>query len=114
MTTGFTPALIREVFRAHRDVWLAMRSRDLTDWEYLRDFSRKLFWIARMCGERGLLAEADEALAIADAMVATRHAPLEIRAFRAATRVFGWPRTVRMSEAIRRRLLRGRESRAHG
>lgn len=104
MQTGFTPALTADFFRAHRSIWQRMRERGLTDWSYLSAFSRKLFWIARMCGERGLLAEADEALAIAEEMVATHHRPREIRLFRTLTRLLGWQRAVALSEAIRGRL----------
>jgi glycosyltransferase involved in cell wall biosynthesis len=107
MKSGFTPALTADFFRAHRAIWCRMREAGLTDWSYLHGFARKLFWIARMCGERGLLAEADEALTIAEEMVATRHAPREIRYFRRLTRVLGWPRAVSLSEAVRRRLRRG-------
>jgi hypothetical protein len=104
MRTGFTPALTADFFRAHRSIWRRMRERELTDWSYLQPFSRKMFWIARMCGERGLLAEADEALSMAEAMVRTRHRPRELRMFRLLTRLLGWPRAVALSEALSRRL----------
>jgi hypothetical protein len=111
MHSGFTRALTRDYFRAHRQVWIQMRERGLVDWSYLQPFSRKLFWIARMCGERGLLAEAEEALGISEEMVATRQRPREIRLFRAMTRLLGWRRAVAVSEALRRRL-RGRGDQA--
>lgn len=108
MTTGFTPELTRELFRAHRVIWHAMKARGLTDWSYLGDFSRKLFWIARMCGERGLVCEANEALELAEEMVSTRHAPLELCVFRALTRIFGWSLAVSFSEKVRGQLRRAK------
>lgn len=110
MQGGFTPALTSDFFRAHRSIWQRMRERGLIDWSYLEAFSRKLFWIARMCGERGLLAEAEEALAMAEEMVATHHRPREIRMFRTLTRLLGWRRAVTLSEAIRGRLRPGNEA----
>jgi glycosyltransferase involved in cell wall biosynthesis len=102
MNSGFTPALIRDLFRAHRSVWQRMQASGLNDWSYLRDFSRKVFWIARMCGEHDLISEADEALSMAQAMTATHHAAYEIRLFRMLTRLLGWPRAVKVSESVRR------------
>jgi hypothetical protein len=110
MDTGFTPQLTREFFRAHRSIWLKMRERCLTDWSYLEQFSRQMFWVARMCGERGLIEEAKQALSFADEMVATHRSPREIRIFRALTRVLGWQLAVTLSEGGRR--LIGRGSRA--
>jgi hypothetical protein len=107
MNSGFTPSLTREMFKAHRAVWFAMRARGLTDWAYLSVFSRKLFWVSRMCGERGLLREADEALDMADEMVSTMQLPVEIWSFRALTRILGWSRAVAFSEWLRRHLGRG-------
>jgi glycosyltransferase involved in cell wall biosynthesis len=106
MQSGFTPALTSDVFRANSSIWKRMRARGLTDWSYLEEFSRKLFWISRMCGERGLLAEADEALAMADEMVATRHFPWEMRRFRALKNLLGWPRAIALGEAVRSPLRR--------
>jgi glycosyltransferase involved in cell wall biosynthesis len=102
MDTGFTPQLTREFYRAHRAVWARMRERGLTDWAYLREFSRKMFWIARMCGERGLEAEAEEALACAAEMVSTHHRPRELQLYRSLARWFGWRRTVAVTERVRR------------
>ncbi|WP_271734395.1 glycosyltransferase family 2 protein [Anabaenopsis arnoldii] len=102
MKTGFTPALTRDFFRAHKSIWLRMKSQGLTDWSYLEQFSRKMFWIARLCGERQLIAEAKEALSFATQMVATHHAPWEIRTFKALTKVLGWPRAVTWTEALKK------------
>lgn len=110
MQSGFTPALTLDFFRAHRSIWHRMRERNLTDWSYLQDFSRKMFWVSRMCGERGLVAEADQALAMADEMVATRHYPWEMRRFRALKSLLGWPRAVALGEAVRTSL--GRRDKA--
>ena len=102
MHTGFTPEIARDFFRAHRAIWQRMRERGLTDWSYLREFSRKLFWIARMCGERGLIAEAEEALRIAEQMACTHHVSREMRIFRVLIRLLGWRRAVKLSELARR------------
>jgi hypothetical protein len=107
MNGGFTPNLTREMFKAHRAVWFEMRARGLVDWAYLGEFSRKLFWIARVCGECGLMPEADEALDMADEMVSTEQLPVEIWSFRALTRILGWSRAVAFSEWLRRHLGRG-------
>ena len=109
MNTGFTPKLTREFFRAHRSVWTQMRERNLTDWSYLAAFSRQMFWVARMCGRRGLIDEAEEALSFAEQMNALHHAPREIRFFRRLTQVLGWRVAVCVSEAVRT-CLRGRRS----
>jgi len=102
MKTGFTPVFTRDFFRAHKSIWLRMKSQGLTDWSYLEQFSRKMFWIARLCGERQLIAEAKEALSFATEMVATHHAPWEIRTFKALTKVLGWPRAVTWTEALKK------------
>jgi hypothetical protein len=108
MQSGFTPALTREFFRAHRAIWSLMRDANRIDWEFLEGFSRKLFWIARMCGERGLVDEANEAMRMAEEMTAG-HSQRGLRAFRLSTRVLGWPRTVAFAERARR--LIGRKAR---
>lgn len=102
MTSGFTPSLVRDMFRAHRSICQKMFERQLLDWSYLEQFSRKIFWIARMCGERGLTEEADEALALAERMIATHHAPREIRWFRFVVRTLGWRTAVQLSESGRK------------
>ena len=79
MQTGFTPELTRDFFHAHRAVWMRMKELGRTDWSYLETFSRKLFWIARMCGERGLIEEAGKALDFAEEMMAGRGAAKRAR-----------------------------------
>jgi hypothetical protein len=107
MDSGFTPELIRDFFRAHKAIWLRMREQGRTDPAYLRGFSRKMFWVARMCGERGLLQEADEALIFAEEM--TRHGGgrLGVRAFGLLAHTAGWPRAVRTGEELRKLVGRG-------
>jgi len=108
MQTGFTPELTRDFFLAHEAVWALMRERNLRDWTYLQGFARKMFWVARMCGERGLLAEADAALAMAREMVGSCRASHELRLYGAAVRLLGWQRTVRWSEGARALVKRSR------
>lgn len=102
MQTGFTPAFTRDFFRAHKSIWLRMQAQGLTDWSYLEQFSRKMFWIARMCGERELIEEGNEALAFAIEMVAIHKTPWEMRIFKALTKTLGWPRSVTWMENIKK------------
>lgn len=102
MQTGFTPDLTRDFFLAHRAVWLRMKELKHADWSYLETFSRKLFWIARMCGERELIDEADEALDLAEEMMAGRGGAKRLRVFRGLVRLFGWRRAVALGEWARR------------
>ncbi|QNN69265.1 glycosyltransferase family A protein [Thermomonas carbonis] len=98
MTTGFTVEIVRDMARAHAAVWSRMRALDLRDWSYLEEFSRKVFWIARMCGERGLITEADEALEIASEMMTGHSAAKRLRMFRVLVRILGWRRAVALGE----------------
>lgn len=107
MASGFTVNRVRDIFLAHRSIWQRMRELDRHDWSYLEPLSRKMFWISRLCGERGLLAEADEALAIAEAMAGTHRVSREMRVFRALRRVVGWRGAVVMAETARRTFGRG-------
>jgi glycosyltransferase involved in cell wall biosynthesis len=107
MSTGFTPALTRDFFRAHRAIWLRMRDMGRTDRTYLRSFCRKMFWVARMCGERGLFEEADQALVFAEEMSRTSGGRLGVRAFGLVARTAGWPAAVRTGEFLRRLAGRG-------
>ena len=101
MQRGFTSGLTREFFLAHRSICGLMQGRGLADWSYLESFSRKMFWIARLCGERDLIAEAEDALTIAEELVGTHHVPREMRVFRGLTRVVGWRAAVKLSERTR-------------
>jgi len=102
MGEGFSPAFVQDMFRAHRSVWNRMRAQGRTDPSYLRSFARKLFWMARLCATHGLYAEAEEALAIAQEMGGLTGRALDIRSFRALTRLLGWRRSVAASEGLRR------------
>lgn len=104
MRTGFTPELTRNYFLAHESIWLKMRDAGRTEASYLAEFSRKTFWIARMCGGHGLIDEAERALGYAEEMVRLHGNPRQMRWFRMATRCLGWRTTVRLSESLRRRV----------
>jgi hypothetical protein len=78
----------------------------LTGREYLHPFSRKLFWIARMCAARGLEAEAREALALAMEAARPHGSTLEMRGFRVVAALIGWRAASRLSEGVRN-LVRG-------
>jgi len=110
MDTGFTAAFVHEMWRAHRSMWQHMRAAERTDASYLGRFARKVFWIARLCGERGLREDANEALAAAQEMSAYAGGSLQMRGFGVMTRVLGWKASVRLSEGLRRALRRGPEA----
>lgn len=110
MDTGFTVAILRDMLTAHEAVWARMRSLDLRDWSYLRAFSRKLFWLARLCGAHRLPHEADRALSMAREMCRGQDGRLGMEVFGMAARCLGWPRAVRWSEALRKGL-RGQSGR---
>ncbi len=101
MNTGFTPQIVQAMFRSHESIWSKMKEANLSDWSYLEEFSRKMFWIARLCGEHGLYAEATQCLNYAQEMVATHQSPWKLRAFGTATKVFGWKRVVNSTEQVR-------------
>lgn len=100
MSSGFTVEIVRDMARAHEAVWTRMRALGLLDWSYLEEFSRKLFWIARLCGERGLVEEAEIALGIAKEMRIC-HGTCALQLYGVATGLFGWPRTVWWLETTR-------------
>ena len=102
MSSGFTPALTRDFFRAHKSIWLRMKAQKLTDWSYLEQFSRKMFWIARLCGERQLIPEANEALGFALEMSQPHRFPWDMHLFQQLTQTLGWPQTTAIGEALRR------------
>jgi glycosyltransferase involved in cell wall biosynthesis len=98
---GYTVAILADVVRSHEAIWTLMRQRTLFDWSYLQEFSHKCFWLARMCGRRGMSAEATSALTMAREMVATHHRPYGIFLFGAVVPVLGWVRAVKWSESAR-------------
>ena len=100
--TGFTPEFTRDFFRAHRSIWLKMRNAQLTDWHYLEPFSHKMFWIARLCGERGLFTEAEEAISFAADMSAHQGRFRLLQLFGFLKNIFGWPLTVYLSENMKK------------
>lgn len=104
---GFTPTFVHEMWRAHRSIWERLRAAGFTDPTHLSRFSRKLFWIARLCGGHGLRQDADEALAVAQEASAYHGGSREMRVFRALTRVLGWKLTVALSEPLMRWRRRG-------
>lgn len=69
MGSDFTAVVVRDMAKAHVAVWRRMKQLGLRNRSYLEDFSQKMFWIARLCAEHGLLDEADLALAAAKEMV---------------------------------------------
>ncbi len=100
MTAGFTPEIMVDFFRAHRNIWARMKEAGRTDWSYLESFSHKMFWIARMCARQRLWHEAEEAIRITEEMVGERRCA--VRWFHRATRLLGWRTTVAIGETAYR------------
>ena len=107
MGSDFTAVVVRDMAKAHLAAWTRMRNLGLLDWTYLEAFSRKMFWLARLCGGHRLSVEADALLAAAHQARSGR-SRLSLRMYRFATRVFGWPRAVRWSEWMRAQMVRER------
>ncbi len=107
--TGFSVAILADFLRAHEHVWARMQAQGLLDWIYLREFSRKLFWIARMCGAAGMVSEATRALAIAEAMTRVGEKPVQIQLYRRLVAAVGWARASKLIEWLSesQRWLRG-------
>ncbi len=103
---GYASAQFRDYFAAHRSIYLRMKRARLNDSEYMRPFSRKLFWVTRCCAARGLLVEAREALEFAVQAAGPNGYALEMHAFRALARVIGWRRAANVCEGTRNCLRR--------
>jgi len=101
MNTGFTPELTHEFFRAHESVWTHMKSHQLTDWSYVQQFSRTMFWVARMCGSLGLERDAEAALRYVDEMTTVNGQVQATRLFRLARGLLGWRTASSASEKLR-------------
>lgn len=108
MVSGYNQSLARDLFRAHRSAWRLMQERGLTDWSYTEGFSRKFFWVARLCGQLGLEQEAAEALGIAENIASIGRRPNDIRAFRFVARLVGWRRAAAAGEMLRSAFRRNR------
>lgn len=100
MNEGFTPERIRDFFRAHESIWKIMRDQNLTDWSYLQQFSRTMFWIGRMCGRFGLNEEAEASLTYMDEMTSMHGLPSATRRFRQLKSLLGWKASVMLSEKL--------------
>ncbi len=90
MNEGYTKNRIQSLFLAHESIWLLMKNSGQTDSSYLKSLCRTMFWIGRMCGQRGLIAEAERALEYADQMAGHHGAGNMTAGFRHLTRLFGW------------------------
>ncbi|MFT3807422.1 glycosyltransferase family 2 protein [Arenimonas sp.] len=103
MGSDFTQGVVRDMAKAHLAAWARMRDLGLQDWSYLESFSRKLFWLARLCGGHGLSTEADALLSAAQ-LARSGQGGVSLKMYRLATGVFGWPRAVRWSEWVRKQV----------
>jgi glycosyltransferase involved in cell wall biosynthesis len=102
MNTGLTDTVVRGMFLAHELVWQRMRANSCTDWAYLEAFSRTMFWIARLCGERGFAIDAERALDYVDQMTEASRQPNATRPFRRLKVITGWKSAVWLGETSRR------------
>ncbi|MCA9084337.1 MAG: glycosyltransferase family 2 protein [Planctomycetaceae bacterium] len=100
MNEGFTPERVRDFFRAHESIWNIMKKNGLTDWSYLQQFSRTMFWVARMCGERALKQEAEAALQYTEEMTTLNQQLSPTRRFRQLKSVLGWRASVWVAELL--------------
>lgn len=98
MNEGYTTERVRDLFLSHESIWGLMKAAGKTDWSYLNRFSRTMFWIARMCGQRGLYAEAERAVDCTDQMTQCNNQPSATRRFRQLKRVLGWKLSVKIGE----------------
>ena len=103
--SGLTPEKLRDYAGTHVAIWAIMKRFEATDASYVQPLSRTMFWLARSCGQAGLDAEADAALAVADEMAGYGDPDwsdrLSRRVVRSLRRVIGWPQTVALSERAR-------------
>jgi glycosyltransferase involved in cell wall biosynthesis len=102
MNEGFTRDRMLYFFKAHESIWTIMNEQGLTDWSYLQQFSRTMFWIARMCGQRGLIHEAEYALDYTDQMTGIHNFPCTTKWFRRIRGVLGWRLTTFVGEGLKR------------
>lgn len=102
MNEGFTRDRMLYFFKAHESIWNIMKENGLTDWAYLQQFSRTMFWIARMCGERALKQEAEAALQYTEEMTSLNQQPSPTRRFRQLKSVLGWRASVWIAESLSR------------
>ncbi len=100
MNEGFTRDRMLYFFKAHESIWSIMKEQGLTDWSYLQQFSRTMFWISRMCGQRGLIVEAEAALRYADDMTRRNGQPSHTRRFRQLKSLLGWQFSVWIAESL--------------
>lgn len=100
MVAGMTSDRVNSLFQAHRSVWYEMKRISKTDWDYVANFSRTMFWIARLCGERGLVSEAEAALDLTDEMTKLNSQPSATHLFRRIKRWLGWKGAVKTVQAI--------------
>lgn len=112
MNEGLTKDRMQDFFRAHESIWNLMKEHRLTDWNYLESFSRTMFWIARMCGERGLNSEAESALNYSDEMTTLHRLPSATRRFRQLKMLLGWKSSAWLVERVAKRRRVSREKRA--
>jgi glycosyltransferase involved in cell wall biosynthesis len=106
MNEGWTLDRVRYFYLAHESVWIQMRQQGHTNWQYLQQYSRTMFWIARLCGAHGLFTEANVALDYVDEMTSVNNLPSSTRVFRCLTKLIGWTVGIWLAEkgtGIRRR-----------
>ncbi|MCC9601228.1 glycosyltransferase family 2 protein [Stieleria sp. JC731] len=104
MNVGLNRSRVCDLFRSHQSVWSEMKSTGNTDWAYVERFSRTMFYIGRLCGERGLIEQANEALDLADEMCQLNDQPLSTVNFRRFKSILGWRLTTKTAELVRSKL----------
>ena len=98
---GFTRAVTRDYFIAHRNIYQALIAAGQRQHMMSVPFANKLFWIARMCGARGLREEACEALGMARRVCSRASTRVKIEMFSIVVAGIGWKNGVRFCERAR-------------
>lgn len=102
MNEGFTRERMLYYFKAHESIWNIMKENELTDWGYLQQFSRTMFWIARSCAQHRLLNACLAALTYTDEMTHICRQPSVTLGFRTVASVTGFRACAILGELIQK------------
>jgi len=90
MNEGYTKDRVKYMFLAHESIWNLMKRMVATEPRYLRSFGRTMFWISRMCAQRGMYVEAAKALSYTDEISNSCGEKYATLNFRLIKRLLGW------------------------
>jgi hypothetical protein len=96
--SGLDPNVLRDRARAHTLIFEhADRAGIGPETPEMQSFARELFLLARQCGAAGLGAESEMLFAVARKASGPDGNRLQFRAYRAVTRILGWPLTGKLA-----------------